>query len=524
MKDKKKSILIICIGHFTLFSLIIIAVFFTGRQISDSYFQRAMPIIDDVMIYEDQLMEEEYDTIPLHRIKNGSFAVFNENNALIYASSDELKNLFDSDEIRFVSDTYNETWFSVSALGMDGENGYIIVKSKYDFDNGVDKILSYCVIDKNYNVLEGDLFSDKQRLTHEEFEILANGTLSNKSNIEKATFVTNDGEQRTLAFVTPIGDAKFYQKAQRQSQIVWMIMIPFMLLLIVIETRIFVRQIKKVFYPLDEAVRTYEKSRQFNIDSRDVPRELESFVADFTELIEMINYEKNKSEAEYKEKQRVFANLSHDLRTPLTVIQGYSKAFIDGVVPEEKASQYMNAIYDRVTDAANTMDSLYEYSRLEHPDYQLDRQPDDFSEFCKEYVAEKYSDLEFEGYLLEYSIPEKSIQFSFDKTLIKRLFNNIIGNSVKYNDKGTTVYFSLEERAEYIVITLGDNGIGMPENIRDTVFKPFVIGDEARTKKMGTGLGLAIAKSVVKLHNGEIKFVNPPKAPYKTQLVIIFNK
>ncbi len=510
--------------HFTIFSLIIIAVFFTGRQISDSYFQNAMPVIDDIMEYETELQAEEYSSIPIRKIKNGSFAVFNENDALIYASSDELKSLFDNDEIRFVSDTYNETWFTVSALGLNGGDGYIIVKSKYNFERGVDEILSYCIIDSNYNVVEGDLFTDKKRFTQEEFEILSNGTLSNKSSIEKAEFVTSEGEQRTLAFVTPMGDMKFYQKMQRKSQMIWMLMIPFLLILIIIETRIFVRQLKMVFYPLDEAVRTYEKSRQFNIDSSDVPRELDSFVADFTELIDMINYEKNKNEAEYKEKQRVFANLSHDLRTPLTVIQGYSKAFIDGVVPKEKAPQYMTAIYDRVTDASNTMDSLYEYSRLEHPDYQLDRQPDNFSEFCKEYIAEKYSDLEFQGYLIEYNIPEKSIMFSFDRILIKRLFNNIIGNSVKYNDKGTTIYFSLDERADKIVLTLGDNGVGMPENIRDSVFKPFVIGDEARTNKTGTGLGLAIAKSVVNLHKGEIKFVYPPEPPYKTQIVITFDK
>lgn len=488
------------------------------------FFQNAMPIIDDIMEYEDELKEEDYSSIPIKKMKNCSFAVFDENDQMIYFSSDYIKNNLSEDEIKFVSDTYDGIWFSVISFDNSSQSGYLVVKSQYDSRAKTDKMLGYCVLNETYEIMGGDLFKGRESLTEKEFEILSNSTLLKKKNVEKASFLTSDSQVRTLAFVTPLSDQKFYSRAQNKSRMIWLVMIPFLLVVILIETRIFVTHIKKVFYPIDEAVRNYETSRRFEIKPSDIPQELETFVYDFTEMIDMLNTEKNKKEEAYKEKQRVFANLSHDLRTPLTIIQGYSKAFIDGVVPEGKQSQYMNAIYDRAEGATGIIDSVYEFSKLEHPDYQLNLEKDDFSEFCRMYIADKYSDLEFQGYVLEFGIAENSIMFSFDRALITRLFNNIIDNSVKYNKKGTTIYFYMSETANEIVVTLGDNGKGIAKNVRDNIFKPFVVGDEARTNKTGTGLGLSIAKSVVNLHKGEINLVYPPEKPYSVQIKITFPK
>lgn len=523
-KDKKKSILKICVLHFTLFSLVLSAVFFVTRQVSSMFFQNAMPVIDDIMQYEDELKSEDYSSIPIGIMKNSSFAVFDENDNMIYFSSKDIKENLSQDELDFVSDTYDGIWFNVLKVNNDPEKSYIVLKSQYDMQTNTDNALGYCYLNENYEIIEGDLFKERKSLSEKEFEILSNSTLSKKKNIEKASFVTYDSKVRTLAFMTPLGDQKFFEQAQNMSRAVWIVMVPFVLFMIFAETKIFINHIKKIFYPIDEAVRNYETSRQFKMKQSDIPEELVTFVYDFTDLIDMLNAEKNKKEEAYKEKQRVFANLSHDLRTPLTIIQGYSKAFIDGVVPEDKKTQYMNAIYDRAAGATGILDSVYEYSRLEHPDYKLDIQNDDFSEFCRTYIAEKYSDLEFQGYVLDFSISQNPIMFSFDKALITRLFNNIIDNSVKYNDKGSVIYFRLTEKENEIVLTLGDNGRGIPENIRNNIFKPFVVGDEARSNNTGTGLGLTIAKSIVSLHKGKIKLVYPPEKPYGVQIEITFSK
>lgn len=528
MKTKKKSILRICLLHFTLFSVVIIAVFFATGQISNSFFEHALPIIDDIMKYEDKLKAEDYSSIPINKMRKSSFAVFDENDNMIYFSSSDILNDLNEEDIKFISDTYNGIWFSVLKFSNDGNgnSGYVIMKTRYDEKTKTDRVLDHCFIDNDYNILSGDMFPGRTKLTEKEFEILSKGILSSKKNIEKASFTTADGQKRTLAFISPLDNQSSYNIAQTRSRLVWLTMIPFLLAVILIETRFFVLHFKKVFRPLDDSIRDYEASRHFNINQSDVPQELETFVYDFTELIEILDREKRKNEQAYKEKQRVFANLSHDLRTPLTSIQGYSKAFIDGVVPEEKKSQYMKAIYDRVIDASDIIDSVYEYSRLEHPDFRANFAEDDFCEFIKEYAAEKYTELEFKGYKMEVEIPDKSILMSFDKILITRLFNNIIGNSVKYNDTKTTIYLICKEDEENkeVLITIADNGKGMPDDVRKSIFKPFVVGDEARTKTTGTGLGLTISRNIVSLHKGKIEFVYPPQEPYSTQFNITLNE
>lgn len=523
-KDKKKSILRVCLIHFTLFSAVLCLSFFAAYRLSSSFYQNAMPVIYDIMKYEKAFKSEDYDAVPINKIGNSSLAVFDENDALIYATSEKLKSELEQNDVNFISDIYDEVWFNVYEFDSGGKTGYIVIKSEYDSDSQTVQMIDYCLLDENFKIVSGTLFSGKNQLSLKEFEILSQGTLSGKNNIEKVSFLTDSGKKRTLVFLTPVRDQKFYNKAQTKSTLVWIALFPFFLILIILETRIFVYHFNKIFRPLDEAVRNFESSRKLKINSSDVPKELESFFGDFTELVEILNHEKNKNLESYKEKQRVFANLSHDLRTPLTGVQGYAKAFVDGVVPEDKKIKYMNAIYERVTEAADIMDSVYEYSKLEHPDYQINLQEDDFCEFCKEFLAEKYSDLEFQGYKMEYSIPENTIKLSFDKVLINRLFNNIIHNSVKYNEKGTTVYFILAEKPQEIHITIADNGKGIPDDIRENAFKPFVVGDEARTSGAGTGLGLTIAKSIAELHNGSISFEQHPKPPYSTQINIILEK
>lgn len=523
-KDKKKSILKICVLHFTLFSLVLSGVFFATRQVSNMFFQNAMPIIDDIMQYEDELKAEDYSAIPIGAMKNSSFAIFDENDKMIYFSSQEIKNDLSQNEMDFVSDNYDGIWFNVLTIKNDPEKSYIVLKSRYDAESKTDNVVGYCFLTENYEIVKGDLFSDRKSLTEKEFEILSSSTLAKKKNVEKASFLTYDSQVRTVAFVTPLGDQKIFEKAQNMSKMIWLVMIPFVLLMTLIETKIFINHIKKVFYPIDEAVKNYENSRRFEIKQSDIPQELVTFVYDFADLIDMLNMEKNKKEEAYKEKQRVFASLSHDLRTPLTIIQGYSKAFIDGVVPQDKKNQYLQAIYDRAESATGILDSVYEYSKLEHPDFKLDIQNNDFSEFCRAYIADKYSDLEFQGYVLDFSIMENPIMFSFDKALMKRLFNNIIDNSVKYNEKGVTIYFCLTETDNKILLTLGDNGKGIPKNVRENIFKPFVVGDEARSNNTGTGLGLTIANSIVNLHNGKMKLIYPAQKPYSVQIEITFSK
>ena len=108
---------------------------------------------------------------------------------------------------------------------------------------------------------------------------------------------------------------------------------------------------------------------------------------------------------------------------------------------------------------------------------------------------------------------------------MKRVFENIIGNSVKYCAPGTTIRVHARvvrnKRKRYFRIRIGDNGPGIPEEYRSSVFEPFVVGNESRTSGKGTGLGLSIAKQIVTLHGGSITLTRQPGTVFEILLPVI---
>ena len=99
----------------------------------------------------------------------------------------------------------------------------------------------------------------------------------------------------------------------------------------------------------------------------------------------------------YEDKQKIIANLSHDLKTPLTVIHGYSKAFLDNVVPENKKKQYLETIYKKSIVATDAIDSLFMYAHLNHPEYGPSLENVDIVMYSRNYLAEKYNEIESNG-------------------------------------------------------------------------------------------------------------------------------
>ena len=105
-----------------------------------------------------------------------------------------------------------------------------------------------------------------------------------------------------------------------------------------------------------------------------------------------------------------------------------------------------------------------------------------------------------------------------------RLYDNLISNSLKYNDKGTKILFKIEETMEETKIIIADNGKGIAEDIKDKVFESFVTGNEARTSGEGNGLGMSIVKNIVELHQGKIILNPQPELGYVTEFDIYFRK
>ncbi|MCC3359328.1 sensor histidine kinase [Bacillus sp. REN16] len=219
-------------------------------------------------------------------------------------------------------------------------------------------------------------------------------------------------------------------------------------------------------------------------------------------------------------KKQMLADISHDLKTPITTIQGYSKALYEGVVTEEEQmKKYLTYIYDKSIRVTSLIDELFMFSKLDSPDVPIQKEMKDICEFYRGVIAEHFDLFEEKEMELEINIPDKKLMYPFDPKLLNRAISNLLQNTNKYNPDGTEIYLTLIQTEDNIFIEVGDNGVGIREEIAQTLFDPFVRGDKSRMNDGGSGLGLAITKKIVELHNGTIYVDTTPKQG-KTNFII----
>lgn len=212
-----------------------------------------------------------------------------------------------------------------------------------------------------------------------------------------------------------------------------------------------------------------------------------------------ILYEKNRKE--------LISNISHDLKTPITSIKGYIEGIKDGVAASpDKMNKYINTIYTKAAHMDQLIDELFLYSKLDLNKLPFDFQRIDITTYLQDCVEELRFDMDKDRVNLNLNAPEKSILVMVDIQKLKRVILNIVENSIKYmKDKKLDINIKLNEKEEYVVIEIQDNGKGISEEAIPFIFDRFYRADTARNIVTGgSGLGLAIVKKIVEGHGGEI--------------------
>lgn len=212
-------------------------------------------------------------------------------------------------------------------------------------------------------------------------------------------------------------------------------------------------------------------------------------------------------ENETKTKELV-GNITHDLKTPITAIKGYSEGIMDGVADTpEKQKKYIETIYNKTNSMSALVDELLLYSKIENNKVEYYFTKLNLDNFFSDCIEEVSLDLELKNISIFYeNKTDRPIYVLADPEQLKKVVNNIIMNSVKYitNKKGL-INIEVVDDNEYIQICISDNGIGIPAKDLPYIFERFYRSDESRnTTKGGSGLGLSIAKKIVKDQNGEI--------------------
>lgn len=467
---------------------------------------------------------EQYKNILLQKYlgKHSEMIIFNESGKIVYSSSKNQSATFSLDEIKYIPDIKDEYFYSVSQY--QTSTGIKRLIMRFDEAISVDSYSdAYVALDENLHVTDGTLFPIGEKFTEKKLQIYM-GKYTSDFEIRKMKFNTTSNNIRYAVFMAKIGADKKYDQLISIWTYSWISFILAYIFMIIFSMIWLSKRTKGLLNPLNTAILDYMNKKNTNLKNYSGPSEFIEIVDNFSALAKRLDESEIERENLDKCRQKMLADISHDLKTPITVIQGYSRAIRDGLVPKNERGRYLDTICKRADTLSELIDTFSEYSKLEHPDFSLKIEKIDICEFCKALLADKYQELEFAGYLLEVDIPDDSIYYEFDSSHMKRVIDNIIGNSIKYNLPGTTLYFTLYNEKNNIKIMLGDNGFGISKDIAETLFNPFVIGDESRSNKQGTGLGLAIVREIVEKHGGNISLVRKPISPYKTQFIISLPK
>ena len=199
------------------------------------------------------------------------------------------------------------------------------------------------------------------------------------------------------------------------------------------------------------------------------------------------------------------ANVSHELKTPMTTIAGFIDGILDGTIPPERQSHYLKIVSNEVKRLSRLVTSMLSLSRIDNGELKINRKNFEMFSMIVTILSTFEQQIEEKHFEIRGLENFKSVEVNADPDLMYQVIYNLIENAVKFTNEGGYILFSLEETRYDLSVSIENSGAGIPpEDIR-YVFDRFYKTDKSRSiDKKGMGLGLFIAKSIMRLHGGDI--------------------
>lgn len=210
------------------------------------------------------------------------------------------------------------------------------------------------------------------------------------------------------------------------------------------------------------------------------------------------------SEKQVKQRNIIFANISHDLKNPMSSVLGFARALEEGKVSEDEQQAVFHSICDKSTQMNDMILKMFHYAKMESDGYSLAFKTEDLGAILRNVIADRYAEIEKHNIELCIDISENPVVAKVDTAEFSRVINNLITNAIRHNGMGIGLLVRLNEYSDKISIIVADTGAEIPKDSYQSIFEPFQCSDESRQTKDGSGLGLAISKRIVELHNGQL--------------------
>jgi len=290
--------------------------------------------------------------------------------------------------------------------------------------------------------------------------------------------------------------------------------ISFAVLIVIKEVFLFIfllRLQKRIIAPIEELRQGVNEIAKGNYDVRvecRIPNDLGLLIASFNDMAgELLQNEK--MQAEYEENRKdLIANISHDLKTPITAIQGHIEALLDGpAATPEKREKYLRVIHHNTAYLNRLIDDLFLFSKLDMDKLEFRYESVRIGDYLADLMEEYQLELEGQGIQFRFtSLLEGETCVYLDGKRFYQAINNIIRNAIGHGpDQGLSLLVKLYRQEDRVAIDIRDNGPGIPQDKLPYIFNRFYRIDSERTKDLeSTGLGLAITRELVQAHGGEI--------------------
>lgn len=317
-------------------------------------------------------------------------------------------------------------------------------------------------------------------------------------------YISNEKEFLVLSHMVEINNeyyfiTGYYQKIRGALSLFFELLLLELCVILVYIMIIYMLAKTKIIEPIEHIINDiknyklgFKPKKKSNIDN-----EFGLLQNDFFDLMDSLEYEK-------KEQSRIIASISHDIKTPLTSIIGYSSLINDSDFTKEEVLEYNNKIHEKSLHIKNILNTFDEY--LVNQNNQIVKKSDILISDLIDYLKNEY-ELELKNINIDLLIKSDVSDYviSVDVLKIKRIFANIISNSVRYLNKNGKIEVTIYKRKKEYIFTIKDNGPGAKKDILDKIFEPLFTTDNSRKI---SGLGLSIVKEFVEMHGGNVKAYN----------------
>ena len=288
------------------------------------------------------------------------------------------------------------------------------------------------------------------------------------------------------------------------SELLWPMLLVVLLITVAagIAVFFFIRSLMKPLRTLTGAARAIsEGDFSVRVENTGSMPETEELYKAFNTMTERIS----QNDANRRE---FVANVSHELRSPITSISGFVQGMLDGTIPQEEHEHYLHVVEDETGRLKRLISDLLALSRLEREDAALTLEDFDICELSRQAVIRRVADLEAKKMDLVCDFDPDPLYVHADRDRIEQVVINLLDNAIKFTSDGGRIELRAHRQGEKCTMEVRDNGIGIAEEDRPKIFERFFTVDRAHTSGKGTGLGLSICQRILQMHGESIRLLD----------------